>query len=175
MSVFQTRTTLSQALSTAPIDTLIFDMDGVITTEEKYWACARLTLWELVSETIGLTQAFDPAAIHNAEVREAVVPDKLIYALKSRAVNSNWDIAYVLACVYLTALPSAANLAMPSATVPQALAAIKANARIPTAWPEALSYFLENSGPIDGRALIELAGARFQTAFGLTEARTWQP
>jgi hypothetical protein len=73
------------------IDTVIFDMDGVVTTEEKYWACARLTLWELVTKTLGLADAFGDA-VHDPAVREDVTSDAHIYALKSRAVNSNWDI-----------------------------------------------------------------------------------
>src|SRR5947209_936120 len=87
------------------IDTLIFDMDGVITTEEKYWACARLALWELVTHTLSIPYAFgDP--IHDVAAREAVTPDSLIYALKGRAVNSNWDICYILACLYISGLPN---------------------------------------------------------------------
>src|SRR5260221_10143838 len=88
------------------VDTLIFDMDGVITTEEKYWACARLTLWELVTKTLSLEKAF-PDAVHDAAARETIVPDELIYALKGRAVNSNWDVTYVLVCAYLAGLPDA--------------------------------------------------------------------
>src|SRR5260221_14588484 len=85
------------------VDTLIFDMDGVITTEEKYWACARLTLWELVTETLALPGAF-PDAVHDPAGQQAVASDVLIYALKSLSVNSNWDICYLLTCAYLSAL-----------------------------------------------------------------------
>src|SRR5258708_25200123 len=81
-------------------------MDGVITTEEKYWACVRLTLWELVTKTLNLPDAFGDA-VHDEAIRIAIVPDELIYALKGRAVNSNWDIAYMLVCIYLSALPDA--------------------------------------------------------------------
>jgi beta-phosphoglucomutase-like phosphatase (HAD superfamily) len=31
------------------IKTLIFDLDGVITSEMKYWNTARLTVWEIIS------------------------------------------------------------------------------------------------------------------------------
>src|SRR5258706_15535425 len=81
-------------------------MDGVITTEEKYWACARLTLWELVTQPLGLPGMFGDA-VNDPAAREAIAPDDLIYALKGRAVNSNWDIAYVLGCIYIASMPNA--------------------------------------------------------------------
>lgn len=31
------------------LTTLIFDLDGVITSEKKYWNTARLTVWDLIS------------------------------------------------------------------------------------------------------------------------------
>src|SRR5258707_15780564 len=79
-------------------------MDGVITTEEKYWACARLTLWELVTQTLGLHDAL-PDAVHDPAARLVAASDALVYGLMDRAVNSNWDIAFVLACIYMPALP----------------------------------------------------------------------
>ena len=30
-------------------DTVIFDMDGVITSEQNYWNCAALTVWEYLN------------------------------------------------------------------------------------------------------------------------------
>ena len=32
-------------------DTVIFDMDGVITSEQNYWNCAALTVWEYLNTT----------------------------------------------------------------------------------------------------------------------------
>lgn len=153
------------------IDTVIFDMDGVVTTEEKYWACARLTLWELVTQTLGLTGAFGDA-VHDEAAREAVASDTEIYALKSRAVNSNWDIAYVLACVYLAALPGATVLTAPS--VPELLDAIKECIAKPSAWPEALVAFLQRTGGAKGHALIREAGTRLQNTLGLNQAHLVQ-
>lgn len=34
-------------------DTVIFDMDGVITSEQNYWNCAALTVWEYLHYTGG--------------------------------------------------------------------------------------------------------------------------
>jgi phosphoglycolate phosphatase-like HAD superfamily hydrolase len=143
------------------IDTLIFDMDGVITTEEKYWACARLTLWEMVTQTLAIPDAFGDA-VHDAVIRESIIPDALIYALKGRAVNSNWDIAYVVICVYLAALPDAMVLSAPKVDdFVQAISDTKSGA---ADWPQALTEFLATTHGAKGRALIQEAGNRLRKA-----------
>ena len=146
------------------IDILVFDMDGVVTTEEKYWACARLTVWELVTDALHLPQAFGDA-IHDEQARLAVAPSDDIYTLKGRAINSNWDITYVLACVYLAALPGAFVLTAP--TVPDLLEAIADSIVGPSDWPAALTAFLNGTGGAKGRALIPAAGSRLQAALAL--------
>src|SRR5258708_433226 len=138
-------------------------MDGVITTEEKYWACARLTLWELVTHTLDLPDAFGDA-VHDDADREAVCSDDLIYALKSRAVNSNWDIAYVLVCVYIAALPSAS--VQYASDVDSFLQAVRASRQRIADWPAALEHFLTGTTRIEGRALIEESGRRLQNMLG---------
>jgi phosphoglycolate phosphatase-like HAD superfamily hydrolase len=148
------------------IDTLIFDMDGVITTEEKYWACARLTLWELVTQTLSLPNTFGNV-VHDSASREALVPDDLIYALKGHAVNSNWDITYVLACVYLTGLSDATVLS--AVEVDDFLQAIRDTLATPTEWPKALSDFLASTHGAKGRALIQEAGLRLERALGFSD------
>jgi phosphoglycolate phosphatase-like HAD superfamily hydrolase len=147
------------------IDTLIFDMDGVITTEEKYWACARLTLWEMVSKTLNLPEAL-PNAIHDEKLREAVAPDDLIYALKGRAVNSNWDIVYMLACVYLANLPDATVFS--AMDVADFLDAIRDTRAGPAEWPKALTEFLGTTRGAKGRAFIQEAGIRLQKTIGFS-------
>ena len=75
-------------------NTVIFDMDGVITSEQNYWNCAALT----VRETLGTQGKLDPAAMtENVKaIRSAVfADDRLISELKSRGVNSNWDLGYI--------------------------------------------------------------------------------
>ncbi|HVO41859.1 MAG TPA: HAD family hydrolase [Aggregatilineales bacterium] len=148
------------------ISTLIFDMDGVITTEEKYWACARLTLWELVTQTLHLPNAMGDA-VHSADARAAVVADNLIYLLKDRAVNSNWDSTYILACAYLAELDNvrlyeAADLA-------DLLLMLEADAaqvgdRVSVEWPGALIRFLKRTEPLTGHALIAAAGRQLEDA-----------
>ncbi|MEP7289969.1 MAG: HAD hydrolase-like protein [Chloroflexota bacterium] len=149
------------------IDTLIFDMDGVITTEEKYWACARLTLWEVVTQTLGLSQAFDDA-VHDDTAREAVTADDLIYALKGRAVNSNWDITFVLVCVYLAALPGAK--VSQAADAVEFLQTIRGTLSGTADWPRVLQDFLASTHELEGRPLIQEAGNRLKIALGFGPA-----
>jgi len=149
------------------IDTIIFDMDGVITTEEKYWACARLAVWELVTQTLELPDAFGDA-IHSESAREAVCSDTLIYALKSRAVNSNWDITYVLACLYIAALPGVT--VENAADIEGFLQAVRETQRGQADWPAALEHFLAETPGMEGRALIEEAGLRLENVLSFASS-----
>ncbi len=156
------------------IDTVIFDMDGVITTEEKYWACARLTLWEFVTQTLALPDAFPNAAL-DADARLVVIPDDLIYALKGRAVNSNWDITFVLVCAWLAALPGARVY---SANTPQEMvetlrAQAQAAAFLPE-WPRA-GYDLLAQTPLEGLPLVEFAGSWAALALGISTSGLMEP
>jgi phosphoglycolate phosphatase-like HAD superfamily hydrolase len=144
------------------ITTVVFDMDGVITTEEKYWACARLTVWEVVTQVLGLADAL-PTPLHAASIRESIIPDSLIYALKGRSVNSNWDITFVVVCVYLAAL--AGGRASSSDTPDALFAVLRQQNLVAPPWPEALVAFL-NSATVDGRDLVEYAGRWAEHALG---------
>ena len=85
--------------------TVIFDLDGVITSEQAYWTAAALTVWELLRKR----ENIDPAWVmeHQKEIRDDIFcSDRLIAILKAKGVNSNWDLAYVtfaLWSVYRTA------------------------------------------------------------------------
>ncbi len=84
---------------------IIFDMDGVITGEECYWNAAALTVWELLygKHYLGLSPGPelpvfsarpDTQAISN--IRGAVFcKDEVIAFFKRKAVNSNWDLAFL--------------------------------------------------------------------------------
>lgn len=84
---------------------IIFDMDGVITGEECYWNAASLVVWELLysKRYLGLVpEANIPDFKTNvtgaeiASIRKIVFQeDKVISFLKRRAVNSNWDLAFL--------------------------------------------------------------------------------
>ncbi len=77
-------------------NTVIFDMDGVITSEEKYWDAAALTVWEYLrfcrDESISAPECMAKVR----EIRKIVFcDDLLIKTLKNKGVNSNWDLGYV--------------------------------------------------------------------------------
>lgn len=98
-------------IRTEKIKTLIFDLDGVITSETKYWNTAKLTVWELICSPsyLGIKQYFGKSIdVSNflAELGEIVIPNSFIYELKSRAVNSNWDLTFFVICLHLVAILS---------------------------------------------------------------------
>jgi phosphoglycolate phosphatase-like HAD superfamily hydrolase len=96
-------------INTTSIKTLIFDLDGVITSEQKYWNTARLTVWELICSPnyLGLSQYFGDSPdvkTRLVDVGERVISGKFIYELKSRAINSNWDLTFFVFCLQLLGL-----------------------------------------------------------------------
>ena len=91
------------------ITTLIFDMDGVITSENKYWNTARITVWEILSSDsyIGLNNYFDEGDSfldQLALLGKNVISSDFIYELKRRAVNSNWDLAFFVLSLHLISI-----------------------------------------------------------------------
>lgn len=77
-------------------DTVIFDMDGVITSEQNYWNCAALTVWEYIKWNKHDKIDTEYAMNNIAKIRStAFCDDKLIEVLKGKGVNSNWDLGYV--------------------------------------------------------------------------------
>jgi len=77
-------------------DTVIFDMDGVMTSEQNYWSCAALTVWEYLNHHSGKNVDARECMERLPEIRRRVFcGDKLIAELKGRGVNSNWDLGYV--------------------------------------------------------------------------------
>lgn len=86
-------------------DTVIFDMDGVITSEQNYWNSAALTVREYLSSAKYFgDKAIDAGGLSADALRiraEVFSEDKLINELKSRGVNSNWDLGYVTVLISL--------------------------------------------------------------------------
>lgn len=94
---------------------IIFDLDGVITSEEAYWDAAGLTLYELCYSPRywGLSQIalsadgrFLPpkTAKECRSISRNIFPESDILALKGRSINSNWDTCYVAVCLNLISL-----------------------------------------------------------------------
>ena len=77
-------------------DTVIFDMDGVITSEQNYWNCAALTVWEYLSWNSHREINSVEFMKNLPQIRKRVFcDDELISVLKGKGVNSNWDLGYV--------------------------------------------------------------------------------
>jgi hypothetical protein len=102
-------------------DLIIFDLDGVITSEEAYWDAAGLTLHELCYSPrywqidAACTQYIPvTTAKESRHVSRTIFPTSEILALKARAINSNWDTCYVTVCLHLidllSRLPDIASL-----------------------------------------------------------------
>lgn len=96
-------------------DLIIFDLDGVITSEEAYWDAAGLTIhellyspryWDLDRSKLSADGHYHPAetAQESRLISRAVFHESDILALKSRSINSNWDTCYVAVCMRLIAL-----------------------------------------------------------------------
>ncbi len=89
---------------------LIFDLDGVITSEEAYWDAAGLTLHELLYSprywNVAGNTDYQPAstAEESRRISRTVFPETAILALKARAINSNWDTCYSTVCLHLISL-----------------------------------------------------------------------
>lgn len=82
-------------------DTVLLDMDGVITSEEIYWDTAALTVWELLhSKQYFGTETLDFALMTEraSEIRQEVFcNDAIIKLVKNRGFNNNWDLAWMVA------------------------------------------------------------------------------
>lgn len=77
-------------------DTIIFDMDGVITSEQNYWNAAALTVWETLCEKSRMEINTEQCMQGVSVIRSRVFSDdELISVLKSKGVNSNWDLGYL--------------------------------------------------------------------------------
>ena len=75
---------------------VIFDMDGVITSEQNYWNCAALTVWEYLNYNSGQKINAAECMQNISKIRSRVFSDdELISVLKGKGVNSNWDLGYV--------------------------------------------------------------------------------
>ncbi len=101
---------------------IIFDLDGVITSEEAYWITAGLVLHELLYSpcywNITGARIYEPPTTFEAcqRLSHAVLPEAVILGFKAHAINSNWDTCYAAFCISL--LDLLATLPDPSALLP---------------------------------------------------------
>ncbi|WP_126427382.1 HAD family hydrolase [Brevibacillus marinus] len=83
------------------IKTILFDVDGVMLSEERYFDGSALTVWELLHSPRYLAlpgDAFTPSPDEETirRVRRTVfADDEVLNFIKSRGINSNWDMVFL--------------------------------------------------------------------------------
>lgn len=84
------------------IKTVLFDVDGVLLSEEHYFDASALTVWELLFSNNYLALAperfkTDYNSEEIKEIREAVFGknDEVLKFMKSRGLNANWDMIHL--------------------------------------------------------------------------------
>lgn len=87
---------------------VVFDLDGVITSEKAYWVTAGLVLHELLYSPrywniSGTTTPYDPVTTAEECFRLSyeTLPETVILKFKARSINSNWDTCYTAVCICL--------------------------------------------------------------------------
>lgn len=84
------------------IKTILFDVDGVLLSEEHYFDASALTVWELLHSNNYLALAPEKYKTDYSEaeiktIRETVFGrnDEVLKLMKSRGLNANWDMIYL--------------------------------------------------------------------------------
>lgn len=81
--------------------TILFDVDGVLLSEERYFDASALTVWEMLysQKYVGLSgDTFEPAPAENTIRRvraEVFHDDAVLNFVKTRGINANWDMVYL--------------------------------------------------------------------------------
>ncbi len=83
--------------------TILFDVDGVLLSEERYFDASALTVWELLGSSLYLGQHVTPMFHPDPEepvirlLRKTVFDgDKVLDFIKERGINANWDMVYLV-------------------------------------------------------------------------------
>ncbi len=97
--------------------TVIFDVDGVLLSEKRYFDVSGLVLWEWYNSPLFLGIGEEPVIAEPTEEKiEALrrhywADDELLRRFKRHGINSNWDMVYLFAvCSFLVAAQGDANL-----------------------------------------------------------------
>lgn len=83
------------------IKTVLFDVDGVLLSEERYFDASALTVWEMLfsSNYLGLDSEKFKIAYNEddiADIRTRVFhKDEVLKLMKSYGFNANWDMIYL--------------------------------------------------------------------------------
>lgn len=92
--------------------TILFDVDGVLLSEERYFDASALTVWELIHSPnyLGLdSNVFTPSPNEDLirNVRSEVFDrDRTLNFIKGRGINANWDMVYLTFAYQLVRLLS---------------------------------------------------------------------
>lgn len=84
------------------IKTILFDVDGVLLSEEHYFDASALTVWEMLISYHYLALApekfkTDYSETEIKEIRDLVFEnDNALKFMKSRGLNANWDMIYLV-------------------------------------------------------------------------------
>lgn len=83
------------------VDMILFDVDGVILSEERYFDASALTVWELIHspnylglDSEGFTPAPDESLIRHVR-QDVFADDDVLHMIKTRGINANWDMVYL--------------------------------------------------------------------------------
>jgi phosphoglycolate phosphatase-like HAD superfamily hydrolase len=83
------------------IETILFDIDGVLLSEERYFDASALTVWELLYRPayLGLEGQLFKNDLTNQEIQEirstVFQKDDVLNFMKSLGINANWDMVYL--------------------------------------------------------------------------------
>jgi phosphoglycolate phosphatase-like HAD superfamily hydrolase len=87
---------------------IVFDLDGVITSEKAYWVTAGLVLHEILYSPCywnisGVTIPYHPVTTAEECFRlsHETLPEAVILKFKARSINSNWDTCYAAVSICL--------------------------------------------------------------------------
>ncbi|MCM3142389.1 HAD family hydrolase [Brevibacillus sp. MER 51] len=104
------------------IKTILFDVDGVMLSEERYFDASALTVWEFLysPQYVGLPgEEFTPSP-EEAQIRrvreQVFAHDEVLNFIKSRGINSNWDMVFLAFSYQLIRLIEAVKTQVPEAT-----------------------------------------------------------
>jgi len=80
---------------------IIMDMDGVITSEKRYWEAAAFAVYEILfsEEYLGLRRPFPPASFQ--AMSPHVITMEFVSLVKESGINNNWDLAFLSLSLFL--------------------------------------------------------------------------
>lgn len=104
------------------IKTILFDVDGVMLSEERYFDASALTVWEFLysPQYVGLAGEEFTASPEEAQIRrvreQVFAHDEVLNFIKSRGINSNWDMVFLAFSYQLIRLIEVVKTQVPEAT-----------------------------------------------------------